>query len=197
MDDDLDLLRDPDGDGAPHRRPWPLLAAALVVALVAVAGLVWVVGSMVGGDTEIEPAAASPTATTPAPETTTTTSLPPVPTRTVASPSPTSTHAVSTIQPPVPTRTPSPTPTPTPTVRRPTLPPPPPPNPKLVRVPDVVGLRLPAATLTLRAAGFRVSVPGAVGPAPKPDQRRVSAQRPAGGSLAPKGSTVVLVLDSS
>ena len=191
MDDDLDLLRDPDGEGdpdgagAPTRRPWHLLAAVLVVALVAVSGLVWVIGSLLDGDTDTRPAAASPTATTPAP----TTTRPPAPARTVASPSPS--RPIPTIRVPV-----LPSLTPVPTTSRPTLPPPSP-RPLLVRVPDVTGQRLTSATLTLRAAGFRVSVLGAVGPAPKPDARRVSSQLPTGGSFAPKGSTVALILDSS
>ena len=198
MDDDLDLLRDQDGDGTPQGRPWGLLAAALVVALVAVSGLVWAVGSLTDGDTDVRPAAASPTAATgaPAPTTTapTTTAPTTAPPTTAAAPSPTRTMPTIKEPAPPPSRTPGPTPTAT---RRPTLPPPPPPNPQHVRVPDVTGQRLASATLTLRAAGFRVSVPGAVVPAPKPDQRRVRTQTPAGDTLAPKGATVVLVLDST
>jgi len=67
-----------------------------------------------------------------------------------------------------------------------------------VPVPDVVGQRVTAATLVLRAAGFRVSIPGEViAPGPKPDPRRVRIQTPFGDTLAPKGSTVVLLLDST
>jgi hypothetical protein len=197
--DDLDLLRDPDGaggpdgagdpegDGAPTPRPWRLLAAVLVAALVVLSGLVWVFGSLVGG-TDPRPAAASPTATTPAPTAVTTRA--PAPTRTVASPARTPFRPIPTIRVPV-----LPSPTPAPTTRRPTLPPPSP-GPLLVRVPDVTGQRLTSATLTLRAAGFKVYVLGTFGPVPETDRRRVSSQLPRGGSFAPKGSTVLLVLDS-
>lgn len=193
--DDLDLLRDPDGagdpegDGAPTPRPWRLLAAVLVAALVVLSGLAWVLGSRLGG-TDPRPAAASPTATTPAPTTTAATTRAPAPTRTVAGPARTPFRPIPTIRVPV-----LPSPTPAPTTRRPTLPPPPP-GPLLVRVPDVTGQRLTSATLTLRAAGFKVYVVGTVGSVPEPDRRRVSSQLPRGGSLAPKGSTVLLVLDS-
>lgn len=183
MDDDLDLLPDQDGDGAPRSRPWGLLAVVVVVALVVVSGLVWVISSATGGS-ETKPAAASPTATPPAP-TTAAGTTPPVPT--TAAP----TRPIPTIRAPAP-----PPRTPTPTVRPPTLPPGPTPKPLLVRVPNVIGQRLTSATLTLRAAGFRVAVSGAWVPAPKPDQRRVRAQFPAGGTLAPRGATVVLLVDT-
>jgi hypothetical protein len=186
VDDDLDLLRDQDGDGPPKRRPWGLLAGALTAVLVAVAGLVWAVGSP-GSDTEVRPAAASPSATTTAPEPTTT---PPAPTTTVATPSAT-VPTIEVLLPPA-ASTPSPRPTAT---RRPTLPPLPT-RPTFVRVPDVTGLRVPIATLTLRASGFQVLVPGG-GVGPRPDERRVRAQIPAGGTLAPRGAIVTLVLDSS
>jgi hypothetical protein len=188
VDDDLDLLPDQDGDGVPGRRPWGLLAVAVVVALVAVSGLVWVIGSVTGGG-ETRPAAASPTAGTPTP---TTTSTSPSATATVAAPSPT--RSIPTILGPAPPPAGKLKPTPT---RTPTLPPPPSPKPQLVRVPDVIGQRLASATLTLRAAGFKVSVLGAGVPAPKPDQRRVRWQTPTGGTPAPRGATVVLLLDST
>lgn len=195
MDDDLDLLRDPDGDGTPKGRPWGLLAVALAAVLVAVAGLVWVAGSLTDGDTDIQPAAASPSATTAAPPTTpaaaaTTTTAEPLPS--LSTPAATATTPPPAPAPPLSTVSPTPRATPTP---RPTLPPLPP-KPPGVRVPDVTGLRVQTATLTLRASGFRVVVPGGT-VVPIPDQRRVRAQTPAGGTLAAKGATVTLVLDSS
>jgi hypothetical protein len=182
VDDDLDLWRDPAADGPPKRRPWGLLAGALTAVLVAVAGLVWAVGSL-GGDTGVRPAAASPSATTTAPAPT----PPAPPSRTPPATAPT----IEVLVPPL-SSTPSPRPTAT---RRPTLPPLPT-RPQSVRVPDVTGLRVPTATLTLRAAGFGVLVSGG-GVVPRPDMRRVRAQTPAGGTLAPRGATVILVLDSS
>jgi hypothetical protein len=201
VDDDLDLLGDEDGDGASKGRPWGLLAAALAAVLVAVSGLLWAVASMTGGG-GTGPVAASAPATTVAPSAPTTTSPAPSPTPSstpagtrsaTPTPAPTGSPSAERTAPrttaPAPPATASPRPTPT---RRLTLPPP---QPLAVRVPDVTGQRVAGATLILRAAGFRVAVPP--GAAPKPDQRRVRAQTPAGGTLAPRGTTVTLLLDSS
>lgn len=199
MDDDLDLLHDPDGDGKPASRPWPLLAAVVIVALLSVAGLGWLASSLVGGDAEIRPAAApSPTSSVPAPTTA------PAPVNTTASPTASDAQTVAAPSPTLrTTRAPAPpprtvvptTPAAAPTTRKPTATPPPP-APKRVVIPDVLGERLKSATATLQAAGFRVAVFGSPGPPPRPDQRRVTSQRPGSGTLAPAGSTVVLVMDS-
>jgi hypothetical protein len=169
---------------------------ALAVVLVVVAGLVWVVSSLTDGDTVITPAAASPSATTPPPTAADPTSTP-APTATVAAPSPTPAPTLTAIRTPAPPPPTTPEPTPAPT-RRPTPTPPPAPKPQLVPVPGVVGQRVTAAMLVLRAAGFRVSIPGeVVAPGSRPDRRRVRIQTPPGGTLALRGSTVVLVLDST
>jgi beta-lactam-binding protein with PASTA domain len=58
-----------------------------------------------------------------------------------------------------------------------------------------VGERQGAATATLRAAGFTVSIVAAPAPSAKLI-RRVLAQRPGAGQLAGRGSTVTLVVGS-
>lgn len=202
--DDFDLLRDPDGEpagsgadpGDGRRRPWELLVALVLVALGSLAGIAWLISSVAGGDPVAAPAPATtsavvvptgtvpPSLSLPPTETVAATSRPPVPTA----------SAVVTFDPAPTTRSPTPRPTtPQPPTPRPSTAPP---TPRTVIVPDVVGLRLKTAMVTLEAAGFKVSVLGGIGPAPKPDLRRVAAQRPRGGSVALRGSIVVLVLDS-
>lgn len=210
--DDFDLLRDPDGepsgsdgdpaDGPRTRRPWELLVAMAVVALGSVLGLVWLITSVAGGDADRTAAAPAPAATISSePVAETTSPLPSVslpPTRTVTAPSPTRTLETATALATTPAPRPTPTRTPPTTSPKPPVLPPLPPTPtvKSAPVPDVVGQRLKSAMVTIEAAGFRVSVLGGGGPAPKPDKRKVAVQRPGAGTLAPIGSTVVLVLDS-
>src|SRR5829696_4406487 len=111
--DDLDLLHDPEDPARPRRPPWMLLGGIMAVALLALVGVVWMVGTAVdGGD---RPAAAASTG-----------------------PASTSVSA-----------TPGPVPRPTAITRS-----------GLVRVPDIIGQRVRAATATLRAAGFQVAVLG-------------------------------------
>ena len=201
MDDEFDLLRDPDGpDGSvpPERRPaWVLVGGLVAVVLLALVGVVWMVSSVSGrGGTVTAGATTSPQAVTAAPATTAATTTPaattePAPTTTV--PRPTATTRIPV--PPLPSAAtvapaPTPRPTPAPTTSRPV----PPPVPVGKLVPDVVGLRVTVAARVLRGQGFKVRVLGGV-LGPDRDDRRVIAQRPGAGAVARPGSTVILVTD--
>ena len=156
-------------------RPWALLGGILVAALLAVGGLVWMIGAAIGGD---RPA---PVAAPPA-----TRSATPSPT-----PSPTPTEEAETTppetsSPPTVTLPPPPTvtkvqPTPRRTTPRPTQ------NPAFVEVPDVIGLRVSNARRILEQAGLNASVLFG-----NDGSRTVVAQQPRGGQV-PRGSTVVLL----
>ena len=196
MDDEFGLLPDQQGAPPPPRRPMGLVLGGLVlVALAAVAAVFWLVVSLADrGRTVIatgtpSPAAATSAAPTPTPVATT----PPGPTE-----PPTTVAPITVVPVPsatTPTRT-APKPTPAPTTRpapRPTLSVP---VGRLVRVPDVVGLRVQQAGTVLRAAGLRVQVIGGVLD-PDRDDRRIVAQRPTAGSAVRAGSTVILVTDGT
>lgn len=195
MDDEFDLLREPEGSTPPERRPaWLLIGGLVAVVLLTLVGVVWMISSVSGRGGTVT---AAPTTSAPAVTAAPTTSLaattdPPVPTMTV--PLPTATFTVPAA--PVPsavTVAPSPTRKPAPTTSRPV------PKPtlstpvgKLVPVPGVIGLRVKAATGVLRAQGFKVQVLGGV-LGPDRDDRRVTAQRPGAGAMVRAGSTVILV----
>lgn len=193
MDDDFGLLPDQQGAPPPPRRPMGLVLGGMVlVALVAVGAVFWLVASLADRGRTVN-AAGTPSpvaASTAAPTTPATT--PPVTTV------PPTTVAPSTVA-PVPSATtivPTTKPTPAPTIRpvpRPTLSVP---VGRLVRVPDVVGLKVAQAGSVLRAAGFRVQVIGGVLD-PERDDRRIVAQRPTAGSAVRAGSTVILVTDGT
>ena len=192
MDDEFGLL--PDQQGAPPPPPRPLglvLGGLVLVALVAVGAVFWLVASLADhGRTVTAAGTPSPVAaTTAAPTPTPVATTPPVTTV------PPTTVAPSTVA-PAPSATmivPAPKPTPAPTTR-----PVPRPVPvgRLVRVPDVVGLKVAQAGTVLRAAGFRVQVIGGVLD-PERDDRRIVAQRPTAGSAVRAGSTVILVTDGT
>jgi hypothetical protein len=191
---DLDVLGQSAGDrrgpngarhSAPEPPPWRLLVGVLAGALLAVVGLVWLVGAQLGEPGPRQPAAASPGSTAPG---TAARSAPPSGAATVASPTPRVTFS------PAPTLSlaPAPTPTrpaPTSSVAAPARPP----QPALVRVPGVVGERLPAATATLQAAGFRVTTVDTPVRSPR-DNRRVLAQSPSAGTSARRGELVTLLV---
>ena len=193
MDDDFGLLPDQQGAPPPPRRPMGLVLGGMVlVALVAVGAVFWLVASLADrGRTVTAAGTPSPVAATTAAPTTPATT-PPVTTV------PPTTVAPSTVA-PAPSATaivPTPKPTPAPTIRpvpRPTLSVP---VGRLVRVPDVVGLKVAQAGSVLRAAGFRVQVIGGVLD-PERDDRRIVAQRPTAGSVVRAGSTVILVTDGT
>jgi hypothetical protein len=192
VDDEFGLL--PDQQGAPPPPPRPLglvLGGLVLVALVAVGAVFWLVASLADhGRTVTAAGTPSPVAaTTAAPTPTPVATTPPVTTV------PPTTVAPSTVA-PAPSATmivPAPKPTPAPTTR-----PVPRPVPvgRLVRVPDVVGLKVARAGTVLRAAGFRVQVIGGVLD-PERDDRRIVAQRPTAGSAVRAGSTVILVTDGT
>lgn len=175
----------PPGPGMPgsHRhdgpaRPWAWLVAVVAAALLAVAGLVWMIGAAIGGDRPAPAAAPVPSATASlslsAPSTV------PVDTSTATAPTP---SAVPTVTiPPAPSATRI-VPTPKPSASA---------TPQFVRVPDVTGDRVRNATRTLEKAGFRVSVVGFGGS--EQDNRRVAAQSPGPGARARYGSTIVLLV---
>jgi PASTA domain len=191
---DLDVLGQSAGDrrgpngarhSAPEPPPWRLLVGVLAGALLAVVGLVWMVGAQLGEPGPRQPAAASPGSTAPG---TAARSAPPSGAATVTSPTPRVTFS------PAPTLSlaPAPTPTrpaPTSSVATPARPP----QPALVRVPGVVGERLPAATATLQAAGFRVTTVDTPVRSPR-DNRRVLAQSPSAGTSARRGELVTLLV---
>lgn len=193
MDDDFGLLPDQQGAPPPPRRPMGLVLGGMVlVALVAVGAVFWLVASLADrGRTVTAAGTPSPVAATTAAPTTPATT-PPVTTV------PPTTVAPSTVA-PAPSATaivPTPKPTPAPTIRpvpRPTLSVP---VGRLVRVPDVVGLKVAQAGSVLRAAGFRVQVIGGVLD-PERDDRRIVAQRPTAGLVVRAGSTVILVTDGT
>jgi hypothetical protein len=202
VDDDLDLLHGSDGGGGP-KRPWALLGGIGAVALLTLVGVVWMVSAVAGRGGSVT-LAASPSPTTTAP---TTVPAPP-PTTAVAAPSDSAfpTALPPTTPPPAPTYslppgtvppavTVAPAPAPTTTRVRP-LPVPTPrePPPGSVTVPNVVGMKVRAATLSLRSAGLQASVLGGV-LTPDRDRRRVTLQRPAAGASVRPGATVVLVTD--
>ena len=194
MDDDFGLLPDQQGAPPPPRRPMGLVLGGMVlVALVAVGAVFWLVASLADhGRTVTAAGTPSPVAATTAAPTTPVATTPPVTT------APPTTVAPSTVA-PAPSATaivPTPKPTPAPTIRpvpRPTLSVP---VGRLVRVPDVVGLKVAQAGSVLRAAGFRVQVIGGVLD-PERDDRRIVAQRPTAGSVVRAGSTVILVTDGT
>jgi hypothetical protein len=210
VDDDLGLLPDQQ-DPAPPRRPVGLLIGALVVvALVAVAGVVWMVASVAdrGGKAAVAGSASPAPAPTPAPTTAAIATVPPTtaaptttaPTTTAAptsaTPARSAATVVATTPPPAPRPSPKPTTAPVPTPRpvpKPTLTVP---VGKLVRVPDVVGLKVQQASAVLRAAGLKVQVIGGVLD-PDRDDRRITTQRPAAGTSVLAGSTVILVTDGT
>ena len=192
MDDEFGLLPDQQGAPPPPRRPmWLVLGGLVLVALVAVGAVFWLVASLADrGRTVTAAGTPSPVAaTTPAPTPTPVATTPPVST---VPP----TTAPSTVVPAPSATAIVPTPTPAPTTRpvpRPTLTIP---VGRLVRVPDVVGLKVARAGTVLRAAGFRVQVIGGVLD-PERDDRRIVAQRPTAGSAVRAGSTVILVTDGT
>jgi hypothetical protein len=165
---------------APGRPPWRLLVAVLMAALTAVVGLIWWIGAQVGQPAPRPPvavptASSAPSALPSPPTFEPTAALPTPPGTATISPAPTLSRPApptTSVAAPVPTR---------------------PPLPALVRVPGVVGDRLSAATVTLRAAGFRVT--SLVTPVRSPrDSRRVVAQFPAAGTLARPGQLVTLMV---
>jgi hypothetical protein len=200
VDDEFDLLRDPPGPTPPRRPLWLLLGALVLVALLAVVGVVWMVSSVSdrGGRATLAASSSAPSssaATPPATSEPVPTIVLPPPVTSAAVPTATGTIPVrsATVAPPPtpkPTTKPAPKPTPVP-VPRPTLSRP---AGKLVAVPDVVGLRVPAATSVLTAAGLKVQVLGGVLVVDR-DQRRVTAQRPTPGTFVRAGATVILVTD--
>jgi hypothetical protein len=194
VDDEFDLLRDAPGPTPPPRRPlWLLLGAVVLVALLAVVGVFWMVSSVSDRGGRVTAAAVSSPAapTTSEPVVTT---VPPLPSTTAATPTATATVVPArTVVPsptPKPTTAPAPKPTPTP-LPRPTLSRP---AGKVVAVPDVIGLRIKAATSVLQGVGLKVQVLGGVLVVDR-DERRVTAQRPTPGTVVRAGSTVILVTD--
>lgn len=156
-------------------RPWGWLIAVLAAALLAVGGLVWMIGATVGrGDRTAAPAvAASPSATLslePSPTM-------PVDTATQAIPTPSATTPQLSVS-PAPTVTAVVTPTPKPSAVG-----------GFVVVPNVVGDRVRSATRELERLGLKVSVMPVGG---QNAAQRVIAQQPSGGRV-PRGSTVVLL----
>jgi cytoskeletal protein RodZ len=202
VDDELGLLPDQQ-DPAPPRRPLGLLIGALVlVAVLAVAGVFWMVATVadrsgrttVAGSASPAPATTAPTAAASATVPPTTTAAP-----TTAAPTsagPVRTTAVATTPPPAPKPTPKPTPRPVPTPRPIPVPTLTVPAGKLVRVPDVIGLRVAQASTLVRKAGLKVQVIGGVLD-PDRDDRRITAERPSAGAAVPAGSTVLLVTDGT
>jgi hypothetical protein len=192
VDDDFGLLPDQQGAPPPPRRPTGLVLGGMVlVALVAVGAVFWLVASLADRGRTVNAAGTpSPVAATTAAPTTPVATTPPVTTV------PPTTVAPSTVAPAPSATAIVPTPTPAPTTRpvpRPTLTIP---VGRLVRVPDVVGLKVARAGTVLRAAGFRVQVIGGVLD-PERDDRRIVAQRPTAGSVVRAGSTVILVTDGT
>jgi hypothetical protein len=200
VDDELDLLpeqpeRPEQQDPTSPRRPMGLLVGALVaVALLAVAGVFWMVTAVshrsstvtVAGASSLAPATTTPTA---APATTAAAETVPPPTATFSLPAvPVGSAGTVLAPPPRPTPKPAPRPVPKPTLSTPVG--------KLVPVPGVIGLRVARASTELRAAGFKVQVIGGVLD-PDRDDRRVVAQRPTPGSVVLAGSTVILVTDGT
>lgn len=176
-------------DGPPpglHRqdgpsRPWAWLVAVLAAALLAVGGLVWMIGAAIGNDRPSPAAAPPPTrSATPSPTASPTPSPSPEDTTTASTPPPTSSMPTVTVPVPTVTRV---VPTPRPTTPRPTA------DPGLVMVPDVVGLRVNAARKVLEQAGLdsRIVSFGGNGA----DRRVVIGQQPRGVQV-PRGTTVVL-----
>jgi PASTA domain len=200
VDDEFGLLPDQD-DPTPPRRPAGALVAGLaVVALLAVAAVFWMVTSVAGRGVKIT-AAGTPAPATSAPTTTRPTTPPTTPPATTT-PAPTTTSAPRrtpgpTVIPPLTIRPAPTTPRPVPTATKPApRPTPSAPVGRLVRVPDVTGLRVQQAGTVLRAAGLKVQVVGGVLD-PDRDERRVVFQRPTGGQVVLAGSTVILVTDGT
>ncbi len=153
------------------RRPWAWLAGVAAVAVLGAVGVAWTFGRATDPPPHT-PAAAAP-ATTP-------TEAPTEPFETTGpgtEPATTPSSSLSLTTPPVPSAT---TVVPTP-------------RPALVRVPGVVGDRPSGAQSELRGAGFQVDV-RTVPVTSRRQDRRVVAQLPPGGTLAPAGSTVVLLV---
>lgn len=154
-------------------RPWAWLVAVLAAALLAVGGLVWMIGATVGrGDRTAAPAAAAspsaPLSLEPSPTV-------PVDTATQAIPTPLVTTPQLSVS-PAPSVTAVVTPTPKPSTVG-----------GFVVVPNVVGDRVRSATRQLERLGLKVSVV----PVSGQNAQRVIAQQPSGGRV-PRGSTVVL-----
>jgi hypothetical protein len=164
----------------PPRRPWPWLAGLAALAVVAALGTAWAIGGLTDPTPRRQSSAAAPT-TDPLMPTQPTDTGDAFPTGPGFSTTPTPSAPLSS------TVTIPPAPSASSVSPRPT------PRPGLVRVPDVVGERRGAAEATLRAAGFAVSVQLVRAPSPR-QVRRVIAQLPTAGQLAPAGSVVVLLV---
>jgi PASTA domain len=161
---------------------WPLLAGLGGLVLVGLGAVAWLLSSLPHPSVHQQAAATSARATTAAPST----SEPAIPTPTAFATLTTPVPRVPAIQ--VGSITAFHTPAPT---RRPPSPTKTPPPHGLALVPNVVGQRQAAATTILRAAGFKVSaVPVTIGG--PGGIRRVVAESPPGGSLAPRGSVVTI-----
>jgi PASTA domain len=194
VDDELDLLPGEPGPTPPRRPKGLLIGVLVVIAVLAVGGVFWMVSEVAGRGGTIGAAGTPAPTRTYAPETT-------PPPETIPASRPTATFSVPAVPSTVPVAVPTtaaprtsapPPPKATPTVRpKPTLATP---VGKLVRVPNVVGLRIAQATAQVKAAGLRPQVLGGVLDVDR-DQRRVTATRPTGGSLVRTGSTVILVSD--
>ena len=192
MDDEFGLLPDQQGAPPPPRRPMGLVLGGLVlVALASMAAVFWLVASLADRGRTVtaagtpSPAAATTAAPSPTPVATTApaTTVPPT---TVAPVTAGPVRPAATTAPGRTAPTTRPVPRPTGSV----------PVGRLVRVPDVVGLRVQQAGTVLRAAGLRVQVIGGVLD-PDRDDRRIVAQRPTAGSVVRAGSTVILVTDGT
>jgi hypothetical protein len=200
VDDEFGLLPDQQdpADPAPRRPAGLVIGALVVVALLAVGGVFWMVAAVAdrGGKATVAGSASPAPASTPAPTTPAVTTPPPTTPAPTTPPPTTAVSVVATSPPPAPRPTPKPTTQPVPTPRplpKPTLTVP---AGRLVRVPDVVGLRVQQAGTVLRAAGLKVQVIGGVLD-PDRDDRRITAQRPGAGAVVLAGSTVILVTDGT
>jgi hypothetical protein len=205
VSDGFDLMGQQPDDrrGGPS---WQLVLGIVLAGLLVLTGAGWMVASMVSSGTRVEAAAApssTPAPTTPpatTPERATATATPaPVPTTPSATPT-TPRPTVTVPRPPVTTvavPTPAPTPAPVRTTpkKAPTLPKPKPTPGNLVTVPEVVGLKVKSAVVTVQDAGLRATIlGGAFAPGPR-DDRRVTAQSPAAGTKVPRGTMVTLTTD--
>jgi hypothetical protein len=176
-----------DTDGPDGERRWPWLAGLGVLALLALSGLIWLVGSIPHPASNQRSApTAAPTDELSTPDATAGTQPPPSEGATsTATSSPTGTPTASPSTSQVATPTPS-------TVATPTRPP----APSQVRVPDVVGKRQASAAAVLRGAGFSVAVVR-VGTDTRRQVNRVISQSPAAGQTATVGSTVTIFVGAT